>query len=364
MSETFTFEMLPAEEGDCLWITWRDGGTRRHLVVDGGPPDKSPLRARVERAIAEEGGRLSIDLLVVTHIDDDHIGGVVDLLERPPTGLSVEEIWFNGYKHLRPDLLGVPRAERLSAAIERLRIPWNESLPRQDGWRAAVVRPNEPLPRVVRRGGLALTLLSPTPELLSKLAVHWEAALGPTVLAARADAPPEPRAPDELGRRDPWPPAIDALVARRFEEDGAPANGSSIAMLVELGSRAVLLGADAYPSVLTASIRRLPRERLHGGRLRLDALKLPHHGSRANLSDELLAAVECDRYLVSTSGRKFAHPDTEALARVVARGGPQATLCLNHRVPTTTRWAGITYRGVRVRTEFPSDAGGGYTVAW
>ena len=72
--------------------------------------------------------------------------------------------------------------------------------------------------------------------------------------------------------------------------------------------------------------------------LRLDALKLPHHGSRANLSRAFLEKVECRRYLFSTDGTQFKHPDREAVARVIKFGGQQPQLLFNYRSEFTSLW--------------------------
>jgi hypothetical protein len=52
-------------------------------------------------------------------------------------------------------------------------------------------------------------------------------------------------------------------------------------------------------------------------RLRLDAFKLPHHCSKKNVLKELVGAVDCGCWLISTDGTQFRHPDAIALARVV-----------------------------------------------
>ena len=41
-----------------------------------------------------------IDLLVVTHVDTDHIGGAVRLLASERAGGPFGGIWFNGFVHL------------------------------------------------------------------------------------------------------------------------------------------------------------------------------------------------------------------------------------------------------------------------
>ena len=47
--------------------------------------------------------------------------------------------------------------------------------------------------------------------------------------------------------------------------------------------------------------------------LTVDLFKLSHHGSRQNMTDELLALIEPAAVLVCTDGSKFKHPDEDAL---------------------------------------------------
>jgi flavorubredoxin len=44
-----------------------------------------------------------LDLLVISHIDDDHIGSILPLIERSDAelpGLSIDDVWFNGLPQL------------------------------------------------------------------------------------------------------------------------------------------------------------------------------------------------------------------------------------------------------------------------
>ena len=73
--------VFQADKGDCLLLTSSDG---RNILVDGGlvstfgsdaySPNVAPRLADLQKA----GARL--DLVCVSHIDQDHIGGVLRLL--------------------------------------------------------------------------------------------------------------------------------------------------------------------------------------------------------------------------------------------------------------------------------------------
>ena len=43
--------------------------------------------------VAAEG---PLDLLVLTHVDADHVEGMIMLVNDANVGIDVEEVWFNG----------------------------------------------------------------------------------------------------------------------------------------------------------------------------------------------------------------------------------------------------------------------------
>ena len=108
-------------------------------------------------------------------------------------------------------------------------------------------------------------------------------------------------------------------------------------MLFETDGTRVLLTGDAHARALTDGIRNVST--LTGeAPLRLDAFKLSHHGSRGNITEELLELVDCDLFLVSTDGSHFGHPDAETI-ELIATTRPGATICFNYRSEQTERWA-------------------------
>ena len=51
-----------------------------------------------------------------------------------------------------------------------------------------------------------------------------------------------------------------------------------------------------------------------------DAVKLSHHGSYNNNSPELIKLIVSDKWLVSTNGDKYNHPDMPTLAHIITKG--------------------------------------------
>jgi len=426
MTRSLSIEMLPADYGDAILVSYGDETERHHLMVDGGlvKSYREGWKGRL-RELGEADAAL--DLLVVTHIDADHINGVRAFVEANQKGrtlpalLPIREVWFNQYRHIRAfaDDAGkghVSEGERdLSAAkgatiwptrqdlidtisetapgyarlVERLARAADASgsliqdaasrdleVSGEVGGRGvsegrrlarlldgrfvsntrfddhAIVRRDVP-PSVEVAGGAVMTILSPDEEGLSSLYHHWEEyledqglapllgvrGLGPMeegdalvpelvqwmMLRSKRGFEPTPR-----GREEDLTLSLDVLAEREFEEDTSVANGSSIAFLFEYAGRRLLLTGDAHPSVLVDGLRRLGYSEENP--IQLDALKLAHHGSRANTSPELLRLLRCSRYLVSTSGARFDHPDMECLARIARANGddPDTTFYFNY----------------------------------
>lgn len=317
-------EALPAGDGDCLWIEWPDthGATHRMLVDGGrGYPRQMPT-GLADRLARQPADQRAFDVVVCTHIDADHIGGLLALFDDPPRGFRAADVWFNGRRHL--DVLGPAQGDGLSALLTRHSVPWNLAF---SGAAVAVPRSDD-LP-VVDMPGLRLTLLSPTRSQLAKLARSW-----PRVLA-EAEAAPALSPPDVLRReRADREIELHRLLARPYTPDTSAANGSSIAFLVEGedGGR-ILFSADAAAEVLAASLRRITT----GARYRVDLCKLPHHGSRHNTNRELLSMLDCRHWLISTSGHRHGHPHREAMAKILC-GPDEATAWFNYRSLTTEEY--------------------------
>ena len=352
-------EMLAAGNGDALWIEYGDPGAPGRVLVDGGQGAAFSLglRPRIEQLPA---GARNFELLVVTHVDADHIDGALDLLRDETLGATFGDVWFNGWRHL-PDTpleaLGPVTGELLTDVLVSRSIPWNEAF---DGGSIAV-RPDEPLPVHTLPGGLELTVLSPSPVQLARLKPVWSEAVREAGLDPDAPRPGEPEEPPGDLERLGGTPSIPALAALPFKQDTAEPNGSSIALLVSYEGATALLSADAYPSVVQESIERL----LPAGedRLPVGAVKLPHHGSRANVSSELLARLDSRSFLVSSNGSRTRHPHPESVARAISSAGPGAELAFNYTTEYTEIWSDDTLRSeFSFETFYPPEGSSGLAV--
>jgi Metallo-beta-lactamase superfamily len=332
MTPAIVVEGLPAAYGDCLWVECnRERARPWRMVIDGGPPEAaSALARRVDELPA---GEREIDVVVVTHIDSDHIGGMLPLLER--TDVTFHDVWFNGLPQLPVDERGETRSvaegedliQLLTGGTRAAPLPWNRVVDGQ-----ALATPGD---RTFRELALPkeprVTLLSPTPKRLIALQRAWEAALA----RARRGESEEDEIPAPVEPLDD----LTALAATKTANDTSKPNGSSIAFLLEHCGASCLFGADAFPTVLGGALWALANAR--GGRpIEVDAVKVPHHGSQKNVSAKALALVPAKHYLISTNGERFGHPDDVALARVVTTAPRGSTLWFNYAPTTRTeRWA-------------------------
>ena len=324
----FSIEMLPAVEGDALWIEYGDPNNPSRILIDCGY--KSTYREIMDRLRADP--KIAFELLVLTHIDGDHIAGAVPFIrDKDISSQRVKEIWFNDRRHIS-DALGARLGEHFAKAITDKGFPWNALFNGQ-----AVVTPDEGvLSPISLAGGLKITLLSPGRAQLRKLLDNWTKELD-DILEGRSleeflEKPSPSLQPDVLGE-----PNLKSIANRTFEPDDTAPNGSSIAFLAEYTDpfdagriKRALLAGDAYAPVLEASLSAVLQER-HLPALKLDAFKLSHHGSKHNTSNELLKLITCENFLISTNGNRHSHPDEEAIARIIVSNKRPKDLYFNYR---------------------------------
>jgi hypothetical protein len=332
----FNIEMLPARHGDCLWIEFGERGNICRLLIDGGPVSNFEyLQQRIEQM--PQGDR-AFELVVLTHVDADHIEGLIRLFAEKPLPVAVHQVWFNGWRQMKKKhhLLGPMQGEFLSALLtKRVSRAWKTDAP---PW---VVRARGKLPSFTLDNGPKITLLSPTSVTLGKMAKTWKSKMdkagiepGDLEAAWKALAKKKQFIPTEglLGASED----LDKMLEKQFIKDQAVPNGSSIAFLAEYAGKSAVLLADAHPDIVCDSIERLCEER-RIDQLSVDAVKVSHHGSKNNTNKSLLKLIKSHAYLISTNGDQFEHPDKECIARIIRYGKPER-LYFNYRSKFTKPW--------------------------
>ena len=111
---------------------------------------------------------------------------------------------------------------------------------------------------------------------------------------------------------------IDDLMKQKWKVSLSPSNKASIALLIttDSGKNNLLLG-DADIDVVIESLRALGYDEKH--KLQCDVVKLAHHGSKNNFKDDFLDIVTANKFIVSTNGTFFGHPDKEVIAQLLIK---------------------------------------------
>lgn len=326
----FDVELLPAKEGDCILVEYGPADRPYRILIDGGRKSTS---TEVRKRLGQGNG---VDLFVISHIDLDHIEGAVALLDGEDR-LAAKEVWFNAYRHLSGgrDERGARDGEALSRLLLLHRTAWNEGF----GGNAVAVARDGSLPVVPMPGGLLLTVLSPTEAKLRRLESRWAAECERAGIVPGSGAERVGRAAKRqiVDRID-----IQALASAPFFPDDSRPNGTSIALLAEFEGRRALFAADAHEDTLVSSLKRL---RNGGPPLRLDLFKVSHHGSAGNLSDRLMAEIDCRRYAISSDGSRHGLPDPESVARIIKGSGSPCEIFFNYRSAYTSIWEDLQNAG-------------------
>lgn len=325
----FRIQVLHAGHGDCLWIEYGDAASPHRIVVDCGTAGTSERIIALLDKVRDQPGKN--ELLIITHVDSDHIAGALPLVSNPANMNLFSDIWFNGRRHLEPsdalEPFGAAQGERLTKSLLENKFPWNRSY----DFRSICLEEDGTPKRMKLPGGAVLTILSPTWDKLRAMQSKWDkeikdAGLDPETKAA---APvPMPAGFEGFGF------SVNSLADFPFTEDDTAPNGSSIAFLLEYEGKSMLLGADAHPSVLLSACKRLKG----GKKVGVDLFKIPHHGSMNNTSKELLQIVPCKVAVFSSNGAYYGHPDKEAVARVIKYAPEGVELVFNCRSKFNDVW--------------------------
>lgn len=338
---------LPAGNGDCFVLDYGEIGNLHRIVIDGGTSGTYPSL----EAILEANPELPLELLVVTHIDSDHIAGILKLTKHEAFR-RFKDIWFNGYGHLdinsSLESFGPRQGDLLTKNL--LSRPWNIAF---SGKAIRVSDSGEPA-SVTIEGGATITVLSPTVKHLAALRHYWDEEVRLAGLLPNQTVSVPPSLP-VLQRMGPAVDNIDTLASASFKPDRAPANGSSIALLFEFEGRRILFGADAFADVLEDSVKYLTK----GNVFFVDVFKLPHHGSQGNITTDLIKTIVAKNYLVVTDGSYHQHPDDIAIARVI-KNSQNANIVFNYTSSKNKIWSEIPMerRKYNYTTQYPIGSDG------
>lgn len=256
--------IIRACQGDCIWARWEDQCIH-NLIIDSGPASsKATFRRLIQNEIISKGE--AVDLLVLTHIDDDHIRGFLYYLANYSSSINANifrKIWFNTGICCLSATHSPNSAAKLSCRLNELGICYSDNVLRGES---------------ICMGDVSLKVICP--DVASVNAINQKILeQQPSLHAALIDKP-----------------LVDILASDSFQVDPSDGNKASIAMVLTYREKfhIALLG-DAHDR----DIRKGLEEFFPGQAMNL--VKLSHHGSSHNLSNELIDILDTRQYILSSS---------------------------------------------------------------
>lgn len=331
----YKIHLLPASFGDSILIEY-GRNTKKYILIDGGPYFNFDILMKSMKKVAPDLKEL--ELFVITHVDIDHIDGTVMLLNQKQLPFNIKEVWFNGYNemlHTDDDLLGVIQGEYVSALLNQKKLPHNTSFNKK----AVMVKDYNALPEIVLEDGMKLTLLGPNKTGLDAMKAKWgeevksigdEAAV---IKRLGEDFRYDDEIDDLLGEL-----SIEDLQEAKLKGDKSEANGSSIAFLAIYENKSCLFTGDLFTEYLMQGIDAI----LHKTgveKLKVDAWKLAHHGSKKSTLEPLMNKIETKQLLVSSDGKRYHHPNKECIAKLIKYNGPDLHFYFNYRTIYNEMWS-------------------------
>lgn len=307
-----SIKCLKAEHGDAFIITVAQGDELHYIVVDGGPSSKFCI----EEVVDELKAIPFVDLMILTHFDDDHIAGLLAYWEAyKDTTLPVKEIWANCSKEIRVHTSSDISYSQANTLDEYL----NAFCAKQELIRKDNI--NNILPKM-DLGFCKIQVLSPTPAAL-QTNLNQYICTNATIASRRVDNDRDISL-EELAKRE----------RKEAAEGDDVINRSSIAFQFEAEGKTVLMMGDADPWIVYHKLVDLGYS--ENAPLKADLMKVSHHGSRNNTCMQLLNILDCNKFLLSTNGGfgNSYHPDRETLAKLLIcakrKEGSQVFLYFNY----------------------------------
>jgi len=122
----------------------------------------------------------------------------------------------------------------------------------------------------------------------------------------------------------------DEAALAAYVDKSVP-NLSSIVVLAECGGKRMLLTGDARGDKILKGLESVGLLQ-NGGKLHVDVLKVPHHGSAHNLDDDFFERITADHYVFSGNG-EHGNPERESLEMLFkARGKARFHIHLTYPV--------------------------------
>jgi beta-lactamase superfamily II metal-dependent hydrolase len=293
------FEFLKAGNGDCILISTDN----TNILIDGG------LSYTYSRELEKRFKKLKddkklLDLVILTHYDDDHIGGILKLLENEKKSIDkygktfLKEFWFNSFDEF---LLNPPTNSNKTSAKQQIKFDeyMKEFIPLiKCTSLLSIDSISEKF--IGEHKEVKVKFLSPNNEKLYELDKKYKKDIKNYQTSSLSND---------------HNVSIEELSERSFEKDTSLTNGASIAFVLKYKLRNFLFLADAHMDLIVDSLKNMGYSKKN--RLKLEFVKLSHHGSSKNLNSNFLDLIETNRFVILANGGRHNHPHKETIAKIL-----------------------------------------------
>lgn len=300
-------KLLKAGNGDSILISFFDENRkRRTILVDGGNNFNEYKKHLLEEVKFLIRRKSLLDLIVITHIDQDHIKGITYLIKEfsrlnsdiPAT--TANKYWFNSAKKAKAG----KRTTNFDISIsemEALELFLHQQP--DDVWNIAdkIIAPYE-----FSFFNSKLTILSPNQAILAKFNQVYS---NDDIASESSDY--------NFDLKTLIAKEKQRVIENNEDLDHKLENATSIAFLWERKQKSVLFTGDAVPHVIDQAIKDLITKR-GIQRLVVDVVKLSHHASRRSISNDFLSLIDCSKFLISTNGKKARLPNKSTIAKIIS----------------------------------------------
>jgi hypothetical protein len=350
----FSLDVIRARKGDCLLLHYGSEDDPRLMVIDGGPrgvygPHLKPRLEEIRKARGlEKNEPLPVDLLMVSHVDDDHIQGILDLtkdlIQDNPNLVQVLSLWHNSFENIidstpmeltaafqsqfgaasmggEPGDLTVDAEEEEEVIVSSLKVL--ASIQQGAQLRSDANRLEWPLNPEFDEG---LILASETGDALDMEDGLKFTVVGPMLPELKKLHEKHQEWLKELAKGGKTPEEVLSAYI-----DKSVPNLSSLVVLAEAGEKRMLLTGDARGDKILEGLE-LVGLMEEGGTMHVDLLKVPHHGSANNLDNDFFERITADHYVFSGDG-EHGNPERESLQMLLdARGDAEYTIHLTYPI--------------------------------
>jgi hypothetical protein len=336
----FSLDVRRARKGDCLVLHYGSKTNPGLGLIDGGPSQVygPHLKPRLEQIRKSRklgpNDPLPVDFMMVSHIDDDHINGILELTKelleakaaKKPLPFKIQSVWHNTFD----DIIGNNPKELTAAVTAQFGTASLSGEPETDGLNPDVARVLASVSQGFRlRDDLRGLKLRINPEFEGKLVIAKKKAktldmgkglkftvVGPMhdeIAALQKDHDTFLKKKEKEGT---------ASVLAAFT-DSSVANLSSVVVLAEVGKKRMLLTGDARGDKVLEGLELVGLLKNDGkSTMHVDVFKGPHHGSDRNADPILFRRVTADHYVFSGNG-EHGNPERETLQMLLDERGDE-----------------------------------------